>query len=64
MTMLHEHLTECPYCGETFTSLIDTSAGNQHYIEDCQICCQPIVFIIELDTMETEPTITTKRDND
>lgn len=62
--MLHEHLTECPYCGETFTSLIDISAGDQEYIEDCQICCQPIVFSIELATMDGEPIIMTKRDND
>ena len=64
MTMLHEYLTECPYCGESFTSLIDTSAGQQEYIEDCQICCQPIVFIIELDTIDAKPFITIKRDND
>lgn len=64
MTMLHEHQTECPYCGETFTSLIDTSAGEQEYIEDCQICCQPIVFTVQLATMDGEPMIMTKRDND
>lgn len=64
MTMLHEHQTQCPYCGETFTSLIDISAGAQEYIEDCEICCQPIVFRIELDTMDDIPIVTIKRDND
>ena len=32
----------CPYCGEAFETLVDTSAGSASYIEDCQICCQPI----------------------
>ncbi|MDT8403976.1 CPXCG motif-containing cysteine-rich protein [Sulfuriflexus sp.] len=32
----------CPYCGEVFETSADCSAGNQEYIEDCQVCCQPI----------------------
>lgn len=35
---------DCPYCGVSFTTNIDCSAGSQTYIEDCQICCQPIEF--------------------
>ena len=33
---------DCPYCGETIAILIDPSVPNQVYIEDCQVCCQPI----------------------
>ena len=40
---------QCPYCGENFETAIDTSAGNQEYIEDCYVCCRPIVFRIEID---------------
>ena len=32
----------CPYCGEAFETRVDVSAGSASYIEDCQICCQPI----------------------
>ena len=32
----------CPYCGETLLIDVDQSAGRQQYIEDCQVCCQPI----------------------
>ncbi|HEY8682184.1 MAG TPA: CPXCG motif-containing cysteine-rich protein, partial [Rhodanobacter sp.] len=32
----------CPYCGEPIEILVDASAGDQHYIEDCQVCCRPI----------------------
>jgi len=36
----------CPYCGETIDVLIDSSDTDQQYIEDCQVCCQPINFLI------------------
>lgn len=42
---LEESTLQCPYCGETITVLIDTSAldgGDDAYIEDCQVCCRPI----------------------
>jgi hypothetical protein len=35
-------LIDCPYCGETIELQIDASAGDQDYIEDCQVCCRPI----------------------
>jgi hypothetical protein len=32
----------CPYCGELFETSADVSAGPCKYVEDCQVCCQPI----------------------
>ena len=32
----------CPYCGEAFETSADASAGPCKYVEDCQVCCQPI----------------------
>ncbi len=32
----------CPYCGESFETAVDWSAGAFRYVEDCQVCCQPI----------------------
>jgi Cysteine-rich CPXCG len=43
------HQVQCPYCGEAFETLIDLSAGSATYIEDCQVCCQPIEFKVEVD---------------
>lgn len=37
---------DCPYCGETIGVTLDLSAGSQSYIEDCQVCCQPIELSI------------------
>ena len=38
----------CPYCGESYGVAVDLSAGTQTYIEDCQVCCQPISNTIVL----------------
>ena len=46
---LQFHVVECPYCGEHFETPVDTSAGSARYVEDCQICCQPIDFSLEVD---------------
>jgi transcription elongation factor Elf1 len=46
---LLERAIYCPYCGESQTVLIDTSEEEQTYIEDCQVCCRPIDFIVSVD---------------
>ena len=42
-----EHL-HCPFCGEPISVLVDHSAGDQEYVEDCQVCCRPLVLEISL----------------
>src|SRR5882757_1563961 len=32
----------CPYCGERYETQVDLTGGSFTYVEDCQICCQPI----------------------
>ena len=34
----------CPYCGESLDVLLDPEELDQEYIEDCQVCCRPIIF--------------------
>ncbi|MES9962222.1 MAG: CPXCG motif-containing cysteine-rich protein [Candidatus Sedimenticola sp. 20ELBAFRAG] len=46
MNSLSEKSISCPYCGEAIDVLIDSSEGGQEYIEDCQVCCRPIIFVI------------------
>jgi transcription elongation factor Elf1 len=40
--MLELVTINCPYCGESFETQIDLSAGSQRYVEDCAVCCKPI----------------------
>jgi hypothetical protein len=40
---------QCPYCGERLETRVDLTAGEREYIEDCEVCCRPIEFAIELD---------------
>lgn len=47
--MLTEYRVACPYCGEQFKALVDYSEGEQEYIEDCQVCCRPITFRLDVD---------------
>jgi hypothetical protein len=39
----------CPYCGESFETAVDWSAGSFRYIEDCLVCCQPIELAGDVD---------------
>ena len=40
---------QCPHCGEEFATAVDLSAGSFTYVEDCQVCCQPIELAGEVD---------------
>lgn len=44
--MIDEQQVHCPCCDEEFTALIDASAGDQSYIEDCDDCGQPLKFSV------------------
>lgn len=55
--------TACPYCGETIELLVDPSAGGQQYIEDCSVCCRPIVVTVALDA-DGEPMLDVRAENE
>lgn len=42
-----EYYFQCPYCWENISVLLDTSVDKLNYIEDCEVCCNPI----EIDAM-------------
>ncbi len=37
-----EHFFTCPYCWQTISMVLDVSVPEQTYVEDCEVCCQPI----------------------
>ena len=63
MEELYQETISCPYCGESIEVLIEPQDAGQQYIEDCQVCCRPITFIIYLD-MLGEIMVTVRDEND
>lgn len=47
--MLEDAEITCPYCWESIPLELDLSAGSQTYIEDCSVCCRPIVVRLRVD---------------
>ena len=43
-TAIIEHGFECPCCGEPITMVLDLSVSVQSYVEDCEVCCNPIAL--------------------
>ena len=37
-----EHFFQCPHCWEEISMILDQSIHQQTYIEDCEVCCNPI----------------------
>ena len=44
----------CPTCGESIVIPLDRTGGDeQHYVEDCPVCCHPNVIHVEFFDDET-----------
>lgn len=54
---------QCPYCGELINVVVDDSAGPQRYIEDCQVCCRPIVIDVAFD-VDGDPVVRASSEDD
>ncbi|MDX1552480.1 MAG: CPXCG motif-containing cysteine-rich protein [Marinobacter sp.] len=63
MSALDSVLIQCPYCWETLDLSVDPSVADQEYVEDCQVCCQPIVVHVVLDENLT-PTVDVRAENE
>jgi hypothetical protein len=46
---MEEHFFQCPYCWETISMQLDRSVREQTYIEDCEVCCNPIEIHVEFE---------------
>ena len=55
MNELEEFALSCPACNAPISVLIDGSAGDQSYVEDCEVCCRPLVisFIVTEEGIES-----------
>ncbi|MFO7720153.1 MAG: CPXCG motif-containing cysteine-rich protein [Gillisia sp.] len=49
---MNEHVFQCPYCWEEISMLLDASVTTQTYIEDCEVCCNPIEIYVRFEENE------------
>lgn len=54
----------CPYCGETITTVIDTSVDEQEYTEDCPVCCAPVLYHVRIDHDSEQIDVTVQKENE
>ena len=52
---------ECPYCWESYGTMLDLSGGSFTHVEDCQVCCQPIELECEVDATGALAAVRTRR---
>jgi len=55
---------QCPYCGESYETVVDLSAGSQRYVEDCAVCCKPIEVALRVGDDGELLDVTTGTDRD
>lgn len=63
MNELVEKSVDCPYCGENIDVLLDPHESEQSYVEDCQVCCRPIVFQV-LENPEGDLQVIVRTENE
>lgn len=49
---MNEHVFQCPYCWEEISMLLDASVTSQTYIEDCEVCCNPLELYVRFEENE------------
>tara|TARA_B100000900_G_C20211362_1_gene565995 strand:+ start:262 stop:450 length:189 start_codon:yes stop_codon:yes gene_type:complete len=60
--MVDEEKAPCPYCWEDIYFEIDTSISDQEYVEDCHVCCNPI--LVRVSVYEGSINIDTAKEDD
>ena len=54
MDNLETASVQCPYCGEQIDVVVDCSVSRQQYVEDCSVCCRPIIISVVTSPGEVE----------
>ncbi len=45
---------QCPFCFEQISFVLETYYGAQKYIEDCEVCCSPILISYEIENEQVK----------
>jgi hypothetical protein len=52
VVMTAEESVTCPFCGQSFELIIDTSIAHQSFVTDCEVCCRPFEIVAECEPGE------------
>jgi len=63
MNVIENSIIYCPYCNEQIQLQIDCSQPAQEYIEDCHVCCQPILLQVNI-SPENELIVKAHQENE
>jgi len=62
---VQSYLLDCPWCGAQTEVTADFSAGNQTFVQDCVVCCSPILVRATCSPLSGEMTeLVAVREND
>ncbi|MBT6276205.1 MAG: CPXCG motif-containing cysteine-rich protein [Chromatiales bacterium] len=64
MSLLNWVYVQCPYCDVSLEISLEPGNEAAMYIEDCQVCCQPIVMRPSLDPVSGETSVSAHREDD
>jgi hypothetical protein len=55
----------CPWCGSLTEVTRDCSAGSQRFVEDCMVCCSPMLVSLDCDPVTGRPaSLSAVRENE
>ena len=63
MPALDSVMIQCPYCWEMLDISVDPSVEEQEYVEDCQVCCNPILISV-LISADGTPQVEARAENE
>ncbi|NWO07805.1 MAG: CPXCG motif-containing cysteine-rich protein [Alteromonadaceae bacterium] len=63
MPALDSVMIQCPYCWEMLDISVDPSVEEQEYVEDCQVCCNPILISVVISADGT-PQVEARAENE
>jgi hypothetical protein len=63
MEILQTTLLQCPNCGEEIELVIDCSVDRQEYVEDCTVCCAPMLVTVERSDHDRQVRVSARPEN-
>lgn len=54
----------CPWCGAPTTVMLDLTTADSDFVEDCQVCCAPILYSVRSEIDTGDLLLSARRENE